>query len=184
MCKFHRCFRRPSRCSCRVRSTAQRSVFVAWDTGENWPSNCTGAYGGGCFCCCWWWFSVCHLIEKSKLPLKNKRLPRLRARSCRPKKGCLSCFAQEDFSLTFAGSGAGTMYGKGLYFSEPRQSSKKFRLTGFGTDLKLSATFCNCIVWMYMFVFIYIYISYGCIHIYHMDLYIYIIYIVYTRSMI
>ena len=25
---------------------------------------------------------------------------------------------QEDFNLTFAGSGAGTMYGKGLYFSE------------------------------------------------------------------
>lgn len=61
--------RRPSRCSCRVRSTAQRSVFVAWDTGENWPSNCTGACGGaghgGC-CCCrrhrGWWYSVGHLF--------------------------------------------------------------------------------------------------------------------------
>ena len=34
--------------------------------------------------------------------------------------------AQEDFSLTFAGSGAGTMYGKGLYFSESSTKADEY----------------------------------------------------------
>mmetsp|Transcript_21677 Transcript_21677/g.45220 ORF Transcript_21677/g.45220 Transcript_21677/m.45220 type:complete len:862 (+) Transcript_21677:103-2688(+) len=34
--------------------------------------------------------------------------------------------AQEDFNLTFAGSGAGTMYGKGLYFSESSTKADEY----------------------------------------------------------
>ncbi|CAK9077143.1 Protein mono-ADP-ribosyltransferase PARP12 (ADP-ribosyltransferase diphtheria toxin-like 12) (ARTD12) (Poly [ADP-ribose] polymerase 12) (PARP-12) (Zinc finger CCCH domain-containing protein 1) [Durusdinium trenchii] len=34
--------------------------------------------------------------------------------------------AQEDFNLTFAGSGAGTMYGKGLYFTESATKADEY----------------------------------------------------------
>jgi len=54
--------------------------------------------------------------------LEKPSNPNLFAFSIPPKRSASHVFAQEDFSLTFAGSGAGTMYGKGLYFSEPRQS--------------------------------------------------------------
>ena len=37
--------------------------------------------------------------------------------------------AQTDFSLNFAGSGAGTMYGKGLYFSESCTKADEYTLT-------------------------------------------------------